>query len=824
MRLLRCALMAIAICLIPPAATAPAAAASGAAPAASSAAGSDTAALKQLLATLQDPAQRDRFIADLKTLIAAREQPPAPEEPPGIGARALDALSAAFARLSGGVDSLVKSLADPAALWNSAVQQFADPARRSLWIATGGYLALILLGGGVARLIASLAIQRAQRRLRDRPAARRRRRLVLAAGRFALDLIPIVAFAATSLALVVWTRPPQGLRLIVLAIVNATTLSLVGTALARLVLAPDAAALRVLPLADETAAYLYIWLRRVIVVVVWGYLMLQAALLLHMSPPAYIAVSEAVGALVAGLALVFIWQNRHPVAAHIRGTTTAAEAETAKTETAEAEPARTETAETGAAETATGAAEEAETAAEKAAEAAATPPTEAEGSERPAEAAPPTTTPLAGLRARVAGVWHILATIYVLGVYAVWALGIPGGLAFVVIATAETAAIVSVLLVAEIKLRRLLDRFFAVETGVLAHYPPVALRAARYVPVLRGTLLYALRAAALIAGLAAWRVNGVALLTTAAAGAVLGRLAGIAIIIVLALLAWEFSAGAISAYLNRTDPNGNAPALSARARTLLPLVRNILLITISVMAVLAILAELGVNIAPLLAGAGVAGLAIGVGAQSLVKDVITGAFILFEGTLNIGDVVQINGQGGLVEGLTVRTIRLRDLSGNVLTIPFGSVTSISNMTKEFSYYLLDIGVAYREDTDEVVAIMREVDEEMRADAEFGDKILEPLEVLGVDRFADSAVYVRARTKTRPVQQWNVGREFNRRLKHKFDERGIEMPFPHRTIYFGEGKSGTAPPAHIVLRHDVPDRPPRRTRAARRDSEAKAADS
>jgi small conductance mechanosensitive channel len=229
---------------------------------------------------------------------------------------------------------------------------------------------------------------------------------------------------------------------------------------------------------------------------------------------------------------------------------------------------------------------------------------------------------------------------------------------------------------------------------------------------------------------------------------------------------------------------------------LLPLLRNVLFLTIAVMVVLVILSEIGINIGPLLAGAGIAGLAIGFGSQKLVQDVITGAFILFEDSVAVGDVVQVAGIGGLVEAISLRSIRLRDLSGNVHTIPFSSVATVTNMTKVYSYYLFDVGVAYRENVDEVIGVLRNIGAEMQEDAAFRTKILEPLEVLGVDSFADSAVIIKARIKTRPIEQWSVGREFNRRMKIKFDELGIEIPFPHRTIYMGELKDGTSPPLNL----------------------------
>jgi len=211
-----------------------------------------------------------------------------------------------------------------------------------------------------------------------------------------------------------------------------------------------------------------------------------------------------------------------------------------------------------------------------------------------------------------------------------------------------------------------------------------------------------------------------------------------------------------------------------------------------------VLNQSGVNVTPILAGAGIVGLAVGFGAQSLVKDFINGLFLLFEDSVAVGDVVIINGTGGLVEAVTLRTIKMRDLAGNVHVVPNGSVNMITNMTKEYSRYVFDVGVAYRENVDEVMAILKEIGESMQNDPEYKDDILEPLEILGVDKFDDSAVVIKARIATKPIKQWKVGREFNRRMKKIFDERGIEIPFPHRTMYWGEPKTGQAPPLAIQL--------------------------
>src|SRR4030042_2531841 len=239
------------------------------------------------------------------------------------------------------------------------------------------------------------------------------------------------------------------------------------------------------------------------------------------------------------------------------------------------------------------------------------------------------------------------------------------------------------------------------------------------------------------------------------------------------------------------------PEFKKRTQTLGALVRYVLSIAILIVAAMTVLKELGVEIAPVLAAAGIVGLAVGFGAQSLVKDVISGFFMLLEDQIRVGDVVQIAGKGGLVEKISLKTTILRDLEGNVHYVPNGHIDVVTNMTKDYSRYVFDIGVAYGEEVDEVIGVIKEADEDLRNDPDYKDDILEPIEILGLDQFADSAVIVQRRTTPRPVKQWRVGREFNRRLKMKFDERNIEIPFPHITLYMGQGKQGQAPPLRIV---------------------------
>ena len=222
-----------------------------------------------------------------------------------------------------------------------------------------------------------------------------------------------------------------------------------------------------------------------------------------------------------------------------------------------------------------------------------------------------------------------------------------------------------------------------------------------------------------------------------------------------------------------------------RRRTLMGILRKTGHVAIWGVALMLVLRQIGLDVAPLIAGAGIVGLAVGFGAQELVRDVITGFFMLFENQVRVGDVAIVNGQGGLVERIGLRTIVLRDQSGVVHIFQNGKVSTLANMTKEWSAMLFEIGVAYKEDTDVVFDVMREVAESMQEDENYSQKILEPLELFGIESFGDNAVVIKARLKTLPIEQWSVGREYRRRLKKAFDERGIELPFPHRTLYWGE---------------------------------------
>ncbi len=267
---------------------------------------------------------------------------------------------------------------------------------------------------------------------------------------------------------------------------------------------------------------------------------------------------------------------------------------------------------------------------------------------------------------------------------------------------------------------------------------------------------------------------------------------GLKIIIIL-IIAW-ITMKILGSIIRRIEKNlikkskkeGEPPSESQkRIDTIVRLLNQGAIIALWIIVIVLVLREIGIEIGPLIAGAGIVGLAIGFGAQNLVRDIISGFFIILENQIRVGDVAIINGTGGLVEKIKFRTIVIRDLAGVVHIFPNGTITTLSNVTNEWSAYVFEIGVAYKENTDHVIEIMREVGTDLKKDERFMYSMLEEPEIFGVDKFDDSAVVIKGRIKTRPIKQWEVGREYLRRIKLAFDKNKIEIPFPHTSLYFGE---------------------------------------
>ena len=395
----------------------------------------------------------------------------------------------------------------------------------------------------------------------------------------------------------------------------------------------------------------------------------------------------------------------------------------------------------------------------------------------------------------LARIWHLLAMAYCVGLFVAWVVHPRGALPFMVSATGESILAIMLGIVVAAVISRAITAGLRLPDEVRQRLPLLEARLNAFVPgtlqVVRGLVLVGV----VLMVARAWGVFDVLSWAASAAGQeVVARAFSAGIILLVAALLWL----ALSSWIEfRLNPH-RARQPGPRVRTLLALLRNAATVVIATVTVMLVLSEVGVNIAPLLAGAGVLGLAVGFGAQKLVQDIITGAFIQFENAINEGEVVTVAGFNGTVEHLTIRSVGLRDLQGVYHIIPFSSVDSVSNFMRGFGYHVAEIGIAYRENIEEARALMHEAFDELRQDPERGAAIVEPLDWHGLTAFGDSAVVLRARIKTRPGQQWAVGRAYNAIIKRLFDEHGIEIPYPHMTLYLGQHKDGTAPPLHTVV--------------------------
>ena len=401
------------------------------------------------------------------------------------------------------------------------------------------------------------------------------------------------------------------------------------------------------------------------------------------------------------------------------------------------------------------------------------------------------------LRSALTSYWPILATGYIWAVFLTLMFQYGKGFEYLFRATIGTMMTVFVTLGCLRALEEAFRRFFRINEGVSERFPALEEKANRYMEIVRKglTVLVVCIAFGVIGEI--WGIPVSEVVASDTAGSVILR--AITIIFTLAILVSIIEiCNALSAYLLSERRARRKKEISQKKKTLIPVFRTAINIAAAFVGGIIILDRLGVNTTPILAGAGIVGLAVGFGSQTLVKDVINGLFILFEESIRVGDYATVGNQEGIVESVGLRTVKLRDMNGTVHVIPNSTIDSLSNYSKVFSRTLMDIGIGYREDVDEVIEILKELGEELQNDSEYGPDILEPLEVLGLDRFEDSAVIIRARFKTRPLKQWGVKREFYRRLKRVFDERGIEIPFPHQTIYMGEPKKGKAPPLRVTI--------------------------
>ena len=396
----------------------------------------------------------------------------------------------------------------------------------------------------------------------------------------------------------------------------------------------------------------------------------------------------------------------------------------------------------------------------------------------------------------MARIWHLAAIGYFLAILIISILRPGDALPVVMMATLKTLICVGIGLLLSGILSQLIGRRIHLSQEIREKLPLLENRLNAYIPNTLKVLRVVIFIGVLMFIFDAWGLFDLSSWYASPSGRnLIGKSISVAVILVFALAVWIALASVIEHFLN---PKAGRGEPTARAKTLMSLFYNALAITLATITAMIVLSEIGINIGPLIAGAGVLGLAIGFGAQKLVQDIITGVFIQVENALNTGDVVTAGGITGVAERLSIRSVGLRDLSGTYHIVPFSSVDTVSNFMRDFAFHVGEYGIAYRENIDEAISHLRAAYDELAADDEYASSLLAPLEVSGVTALADSSVNIRVRIKTAPGMQWAIGRAYNRLVKMHFDAAGIEIPFPHTTLYFGQEKDGSAPPAHVHM--------------------------
>jgi small-conductance mechanosensitive channel len=688
--------------------------------------------LERLVHSLQDDAEREKLVEQLRGLIAAQRG--AEKEKPA-GAAFLNQITQQVEAFSGEILAGAAMVVDAPRLLDWASQQAADSAARRLWAEAAFAFAVIFGGAALAEWALRSVIARLLPRLPVRRSDTRLVRACFALLGLMLAVLPIAAFAATAFAVLpTITEPFTRTRITLTVLVTATVEARLLLCFIRSVLLPADSGSVFVPIDLETRIYLYIWVRRFTFWGIFGYAVPEAAWWLGIPGALYALMLKTVGLVLAVLAIIFLLQNRATVAAWIAG-----------------EPAA------------------------------------ASGWSR--------------VRRTLSESWHLLAILYIIAAYLIYALHMEGGFAYVLRATLSSLVLIVAARLLVSFAQRLSRRGFAIKPELKAQFPTLEQRANRYLPILTGLVSAVIYIVALLAILQAWNFAAFAWFTSDLGRRMTGHALAIGMVLVIALALWELSASAIERYLAAID--GRDVPRRTRIRTLLPLLRTALLCLIIVMASLMVLSHLGIDIAPLLAGAGVVGLAIGFGSQALVKDIITGLFILLEDQIAVGDIVDVGkDHKGVVEAITVRTIRMRDLSGTVHTVPFSEVTSVKNLSKDFSYAVARITISYREDIDRVLEILRGVGDQLAQDETLQPFILDPLEYMGVDALDESSVVLVVRIRTLPGKQFAVGRAFNRLVKIAFDEHGIASRDPTPIVMLND-------PAALDERAALSDATPRR---------------
>jgi moderate conductance mechanosensitive channel len=713
--------------------------------------------LERLLQRLEDPEQARELAATLRTLLHAGDAQPGADKTAAGGAetevrealtRAKPAAAELLARIEEDLRQRVATVRETAAqvyeaakmvpnLFSWAEDSVDEPAERQEFLRAARGIVTIIGVGLLAMWLVARGLAPARRALVFRERDRMLSRWIMGVLLILLRIAPILVFAIAVNGLILIVQPDPATRVWLSAGVSAIVAVRLGLVLARTVLSPGAPQARLVPLSDQGARVLMTYCHWLLALGVYGYTLISV-LDWHGMPAILLVTLDRLIAFALLLsAFWMVMRRRRDVAAAIGRL--------------------------------------------------------AEGP----HAADTSSIPWR----RIGSVAHIFAIVYLWALFVIYIVeGLP--LFLDVLTTSVLSLSLLVVLVMALRYvegrtgaaRPLLDTDDEDDREDQTAEPTAPAYSQR-----SGSLLMVLRVAILVVAvltfLQVWGLDTWSLITQTGPGQ---RAMLIFVFVGVFYLLWLGINRLIARYIRRLEAQTGTARTRTRTQTALVLARNAALVALCVIGGMVVLSELGLNIGPLLAGAGVIGVAIGFGAQHLVQDVITGLFNLIEDTFAVGDVVDLAGKSGVVEAVTIRTVRLRDAGGNVHTIPFSAIAVVTNMSKDFSYAVFDIGVAYGESVDHVMQIIKEVAEDLQRDRAYRRMIREPLEMFGVDRLADSAVIIKCRLKVRPASQWMIAREFNRRLKNRFDELGIEFPFPQQTIHFGQDRTGATPPVHVVL--------------------------
>ncbi|MDQ8726650.1 mechanosensitive ion channel domain-containing protein [Bradyrhizobium sp. LHD-71] len=530
-------------------------------------------------------------------------------------------------------------------------------------------------------------------------------RLPFVLGRFVLEVLPIIAFAAVG-NLLLGSRIGDNTisKLAILAVVNAYVLRGIVICLARMLVSSEP--LSLFTVRGEAAAYIHIWVNRIATVGIFGVTLANVALLLGLYRPGYFALLRLVMLMVHLLVVVVILQGRRTVADLIR--------------------------------------------------------TDARNGV------------MAAMRNRLANFWHYIAIVLVLGLWAVWALNIRNGYALLFQYVVGTIAVVLVSRLLLIVIVSVIDRVFRVPPEIVERFPGIEVRANRYLPMARRIVSYFVAIIGFVALLEVWGVDAITWFATGQIGSrLLSAIVTVGIAVLIAAAVWEISNALLDRQLSRFSQEGQF-AKAARLRTFLPMLRTTLLCVIVAVVALTALSEIGVNVAPLLAGAGIIGIAIGFGSQKLVQDVITGLFLLLENVVHVGDVVTVSDLTGTVENVSIRTIRLRAADGAVHIVPFSAVTSVTNRSRGMGNAAISVTIPSGEDTEQVEKILNEIATEMRAEPKYNHLIRDDLELWGIDKLNGSKISMVGQIRCTDAGRWPVQREFNRRMLRRFKEHGVEI--------------------------------------------------